>query len=132
MFEIQTSELLCLKRPPVNLAQTKFFFLETSFQWPPLHKNHFFRVTSVINKIKILLFINFFTKFLNLFFSTQVTFPAVTICSPGMTESNLEAGFYKLFLGFLAKNNLTVPFVSAFNASAILKKVCLVTNTTII
>ena len=35
----------------LNLAQTNYFG-ETSFQWPPLHKNHFFGVPSVIKELK--------------------------------------------------------------------------------
>ena len=42
----------------------------------------------------------------------QVDFPAVTICSTGRTQSNLEAAFYNLFYNFLHSNNVTVPYTS--------------------
>jgi len=60
---------------------------------------------------------------LYIFFSFQISFPSVTICSPGLTVDNLEAGFYKLFLKFLEKENMTILFVSAFNATKIFKMV---------
>jgi hypothetical protein len=49
-------------------------------------------------------------------------FPAVTICSPGMSMDNLEAGFYKLLFAYLASQNVTVG-VSPYNASSLLAKV---------
>ncbi len=30
----------------------------------------------------------------------QVEFPAVTICSPGWSETNLEAGFFSAFIEY--------------------------------
>jgi hypothetical protein len=35
-----------------------------------------------------------------------VDFPAATICSSGRIEKNLEAGFWQLFLDFLAENDI--------------------------
>jgi hypothetical protein len=49
-------------------------------------------------------------------------FPAVTICSPGMSLDNLEAGFYKLLFAYFAANNVSVA-VSPYNASTLLAKV---------
>ena len=49
-------------------------------------------------------------------------FPAVTICSSGMSLDNLEAGFYKFLFAYLAAHNVTVA-VSPYNASTLLAKV---------
>ena len=62
--------------------------------------------------------------FIQIFFIRfkQVDFPAVTICSPGMSSDNLESGFYKLFFAFLAANNVNIN-LSPYSASSILSKV---------
>ena len=53
----------------------------------------------------------------------KVDFPAVTICSPGLTNSNLESGFYKLLFNFLKDNNAIIPYLTPYNASLLLHKV---------
>jgi hypothetical protein len=50
---------------------------------------------------------------------SKVEYPAVTICSPGISEDNLEAGFFKHFFAFLAANKITAG-VSPYNASFLL------------
>jgi len=52
----------------------------------------------------------------------QVDFPAVTICSPGTSNENLESGFYRLFLSFLDENDEILD-ISPYAVSALLKKV---------
>jgi hypothetical protein len=53
----------------------------------------------------------------------QVQYPAITICSPGITDENMEAGFYELVLEFLDANKIDIEGVDAFNASSLLEKV---------
>ena len=38
----------------------------------------------------------------------KIEFPSVTICGPGSSDKTLVAGFYKLYLDFLAGNNVTI------------------------
>ena len=42
------------------------------------------------------------------FFLFQIEFPAVTICSSGRIDKNLETGFYNSFLMFLNENNVSI------------------------
>ncbi len=55
---------------------------------------------------------------INLF---QVDFPAVTICSPGMNEDILTAGFLKQFFAYLLLNRVNMT-ISPFRAARILSK----------
>ena len=55
-------------------------------------------------------------------FTFQVDFPAVTICSPGTSNENLESGFYKLFLAFLDANDATIE-IDPVDVAALLKQV---------
>ena len=56
--------------------------------------------------------------------SVKVDFPAVTICSPGINEVILNAGFLKLFFAFLANNNVNMT-LSPLEASTLLLAVSL-------
>jgi hypothetical protein len=50
----------------------------------------------------------------------QVEFPSVTICGPGSSDKTLEAGFYKLYLNFLAENNVTIE-VTPYSTAQLLQ-----------
>ena len=52
----------------------------------------------------------------------QVDFPAVTICSPGINEDILQAGFLKLFFAYLASNKINMT-VTPIDAATILNAV---------
>jgi hypothetical protein len=58
-------------------------------------------------------------------FFAQVEFPAVTFCAPGITDENMEAGFYQLILDFLDANKMHIEDVNPYNASPLLQKVIL-------
>ncbi len=53
----------------------------------------------------------------------KVEFPAVTFCAPGITDENMEAGFYQLIIEFLEANGMGIDDLIAYNASTLLKKV---------
>jgi hypothetical protein len=52
-----------------------------------------------------------------------VEFPAVTFCAPGITDENMESGFYQIILDFLDANKIHIDDVNPYNASSLLKRV---------
>ena len=52
----------------------------------------------------------------------------MTICGPGLSDKTLEAGFYKLYLEFLAENNITIG-VTPYAAAQLLKEWILFNST---
>jgi hypothetical protein len=52
----------------------------------------------------------------------QVDFPAITICTQGRIEENLEVGFYNQFLEFLNENNKSVD-ISAISFRRAIRRV---------